>query len=92
MPLEEAIQFGASLEPKQLAGPKCRERAGPISFDGKCFQRRTRGIGLPGQVVGELDGYLHGLSVAKRGRECHSLLKTDGEERSEWSMVELIKE
>src|ERR1035441_9775828 len=67
MPLEEAIQFRASLEPKQLAGPKCRERAGPISFDGKCFQRRTRGIGLPGQVVGELDGYLHGLRAFAMG-------------------------
>jgi hypothetical protein len=62
--LEKAIQLITSLEAQEQASLIGKQNTGSISFDGEGFQRFTCCVRVLGQVVGKLDGDLHGKRVA----------------------------
>jgi len=58
-------------QPQQLTGFKVTQRLRAVALDGESFERVAPWVGVLGEVVGKLDGDLHGLRVANRLVEYH---------------------
>ena len=55
--LEKAVKF-EPRQSEQLAGLIMRQRHRAVAFDGQSFERHSAGIGVLGDVVGQLDSDL----------------------------------
>jgi len=91
MILEEAVQFLSSFKSEEEANLISREGSRPIALHCKSLECCARRIGVHRQIVGELDGDLHGYKGSKytMGRPCPF---KSGSTRSSWRAVNAVEE